>query len=99
MLASGSRTMSDSLMPFQPLIELPSNMLAVLEQRLVDDVGREGHVVLDAAHVGEAQVDELDLVVLDQLFDFVRRHVWNLGLELSEVPIASRVPTLIRASH
>jgi hypothetical protein len=48
--------------------------LAVLEQAGVDDRLREGHVVLDATHVGETQVDEFDLVVLDQLFDILERH-------------------------
>ena len=48
--------------------------LAVLEQAGVDDRLGESHVVLDAAHVGEAQVDEFDLVVLDQLFDVFEGH-------------------------
>ena len=73
-LASGSSTMSDSLMPFQPVIEEPSNILPS-SNRLGSTIDlREGHVVLHAAHVGEAQVDELDLVVLDQLFDVFERH-------------------------
>ena len=48
--------------------------LAVLEQRGIDDRLREGHVVLHAAHVAEAQVDEFDLVVLDELFDVFEGH-------------------------
>jgi hypothetical protein len=54
--ASGIRTMSDSLMPFQPAIDEPSNILPSSNRPGVDD-RREGHVVLLAAHVGEAQVD------------------------------------------
>ena len=37
-------------------------------------------MVLHAAHVGEAQVDELDLVVLDQLFDVVDGHSGTASL-------------------
>ena len=51
--------------------------LAVLEQARLDDRLGEGHVVLHAAHVGEAQVDEFDLVVLDQLFDVFERHGYS----------------------
>ena len=61
-------------MPFQPAIERAVEHLAVLEQRRLDDRLREGHVVLHAAHVGEAQVDEFDLVVLDELFDVFEGH-------------------------
>ena len=59
--------------------------LAVLEQAGIDDRLGEGHVVLHAAHVGEAQVDEFDLVVLDQFFDVfeghgrLRRRGWDSG--------------------
>src|SRR5690606_18309666 len=45
--------------------------LAVLEQRVVHDRLGEGHVVLHAAHVGEAQVDPVDLVVADEFLDVV----------------------------
>src|SRR5690606_26649869 len=48
--------------------------LAVLEQRGFDDAHREGDVVLHAAHVGEAQVHELDGVVLDEFLDVRVRH-------------------------
>jgi hypothetical protein len=37
-------------------------------------LAREGHVVLLAEHVGEAQVDEFDLVVLDHLQHVFDRH-------------------------
>ena len=70
--ASGSSTMSDWWMPFQPEMTGAVEHLAVLEQAGIDDRLGEGHVVLHAAHVGEAQVDEFDLVVLDQFFDVSR---------------------------
>ena len=47
---------------------------AVLEQAGLEDGGGIGDVVLDATHVGETQVDELDLVILDQLLDLFERH-------------------------
>ena len=60
-VASGIRIMSDSLMPFQPAIEEPSNILPSREQVLVDQPRRDGHVLLLAARVGEPQIGELDL--------------------------------------
>ncbi len=53
--------------------------LAFLEQRRLDDRGREGHVVLDPAHVGEAEVYVFDLMVLDELFDVFGGHGCLLG--------------------
>ena len=68
--------------------------LAVLEQAGFDDRGREGHVVLHAAHVGKAQVDEFDLVVLDQFFDVFEGHLGNSGRVRNASPIARGVPAL-----
>ena len=67
--ASGIRIMSDSLIAFQPAIEEPSNMMPSLKESssMVRDVLR-GMVPL-AARVGEAQVDVLDVVFLDQVED------------------------------
>uniref|UniRef100_A0A0N4ZEB3 NAD-specific glutamate dehydrogenase n=1 Tax=Parastrongyloides trichosuri TaxID=131310 RepID=A0A0N4ZEB3_PARTI len=48
--------------------------LAFFKQRRLDDADREGHVLLDTAHVDKTQVDELDLVVLDQLFYVFHGH-------------------------
>src|SRR5690606_7312214 len=45
----------------------PVEHASVLEQAVPGDAGREGDVVLLAQHVGEAQVEEFDRVVLDQL--------------------------------
>jgi hypothetical protein len=36
-------------------------------------------VLLDATHVDETQIDELDLVVLDQLLNVFNGHRCNLG--------------------
>jgi hypothetical protein len=35
--------------------------------------------VLHTPDIGKAQVDELDLIVLDQLFNIVRRHLGTSG--------------------
>jgi NTE family protein len=48
--------------------------------------------MLDAAHVGEAQVDEFDLVVLDEFFDVVEGHLRKLRWVKDAGTIASRVP-------
>jgi hypothetical protein len=63
---SGISTMSDSLMAFQPAIEEPSNIRPSANMsRRPGDIHR--HVLHLAARIGEAKVDELDLVVLDVL--------------------------------
>ncbi len=63
---SGISVMSDSLIAFQPAIEEPSNIVpsAKMSSSIIDDV--EGHVLPLAARVGEAEVDVLDVVVLDR---------------------------------
>ncbi len=68
---SGISTMSESLMPFQPVIDEPSNILPSSNSRRIDGVGGKRDVMLLAEHVGEAQIDELDLVLLDQIENFV----------------------------
>ena len=59
--------MSDSLIAFQPAIDEPSNMMpsANMSSSTIDDV--EGDVLQLAARVGEAEIDVLDVVVLDRL--------------------------------
>jgi len=66
--------------------------LAILEQAGLDDAHREGDVVLDATDVGETQIDELDLVVLDQLLDMGKRHAGSSGRGKGRQAVASRVP-------
>jgi hypothetical protein len=66
---SGISIMSDSLIAFQPAIDEPSNMMpsAKVSSSTVRDVERD--VLPLAARVGEAEVDVLDVVVLDHLQD------------------------------
>ena len=64
---SGISSMSDAWMPFQPAIDEPSNAWPRLELVVVERLGRHRDVLLLAAGVGEAEVDELDLLVLDHL--------------------------------
>ena len=54
-------------MPFQPAIDEPSNAWPESNLSWSNMLGRHGDVLLLAAGVGEAKVDELDLLVLDQL--------------------------------
>ena len=56
-------------MPFQPAIDEPSNAWPDLELVRRELLGRHGDVLLLAAGIGEAEVDELDLLVLDHLED------------------------------
>ena len=54
--------------------------LAVVEKARVDRVRRHGDVLLLAARVREAQVDELDLLLLQHAEDFSgRRHEFSSG--------------------
>ena len=57
-------------MPFQPAIDEPSNAWPSVELVLGELLGRHGDVLLLAARVGEAEVDELHLLVLDH-FQYV----------------------------
>src|SRR5690606_14263848 len=66
---------------------------AVLEQLGRADAGRVGDVVLLAEDVGEAQVDEFDVMVANQLLDVLDGHgrwlragVGNLGPGAMAVP-------------
>src|SRR5260221_2552683 len=45
-----------------------------LEFVLVEVLHRNRHVLLLAARIGEAKVDELDLLVFNELQDVIRRH-------------------------
>ena len=53
-------------MTFQPAIDEPSNIVpsAKISSSIIDDV--EGHVLPLAARIGEAQIDILHVLVLDQ---------------------------------
>jgi hypothetical protein len=50
-----ARIMSDSLMPFQPEMEEPSNILPSRKKSVVDETRGNGHVLLFAAGIREAQ--------------------------------------------
>ena len=79
-------------MPFQPAIEEPSNICRPRTGGLDDAGGKD--VLLDAAHVDEAQVDVLDLVVPDEFLDVFERHGWlrrNRGWRC--ISNATSVPT------
>jgi hypothetical protein len=64
---SGMSCMSEASMPFQPAMEEPSKAWTVGELAFVESRHRHGHVLFFTAGVGEAKVDELDLVFLDEL--------------------------------
>ena len=57
--------MSDSLMPFQPAIEEPSNILPSSKMLASTACRGHRHVLFFAARVGEPEVDELDPFFLD----------------------------------
>jgi hypothetical protein len=64
--------MSDASMPFQPAIDEPSKAWPSLNLSSSKCGHRHGDVLFLAAGVGEAEVDELDFVVLHHL-----HHVGN----------------------
>ena len=70
--ASGIRIMSDSLMPFQPAIEEPSNILPSVNRS--SSTSRAGTVTCcSLPRVSrEAEVDELDLLFFDELQNVAR---------------------------
>jgi hypothetical protein len=70
----------DAWMPFQPAIEEPSNAWPSSNLSLVEVLGGHRNVLLLAARVGEAQVDELGLFVLGHLQDIVGSHISHLLL-------------------
>ncbi len=73
---SGISTMSDSLMAFQPAIEEPSNMTPSANMSSSTSTTSIVTCCQLALRVGEAQVDEFHVVVLDLLHDvFGCRHV------------------------
>ena len=86
-------------MPFQPAIDEPSNILPSSKKVCVDDVRGNGDVLLLAARVGEAQVDELDLLFLDQLEDISgRRHEFSSGMA-AKLMITGRSPLRCRCAY
>ena len=60
---SGISSMSEASMPFQPAIEEPSKKWPLSNLSIVERLDRHRHVLLLAAGVGEAQVDEFNFVV------------------------------------
>ena len=73
--------MSDSWMAWKPRIDEPSNIWPVGEEVLVDRLSRHVEVLHDTGQVAEADVDELDVLVLDETQDLVRvaEHSSSLG--------------------
>ena len=73
---SGISTMSDSLIAFQPAIEEPSNMMPSANMSSSTSTTSIVTCCSLPLRVGEAQVDEFDVLVLDLLQDvFGCRHV------------------------
>ena len=75
---SGISVMSDSLIAFQPAIDEPSNIMPSRKDIVVDQGDVEGDVLPLAARVGEAEVDILDVFVLD----FLQYCPWRSSLSL-----------------
>ena len=72
--------MSDSLIAFQPAIDEPSNMMPSANVLFIGGRGHAGRVLPLAARIGEAEVNELDVLFL--------HHRENLfGVHLSIVPL------------
>jgi len=71
--ASGISSMSEASIPFQPAIDEPSNAWPCSNFSMVKLPGGHLDVLLLALGVGEAKVDELDLLLLDHLENIVRR--------------------------
>ena len=69
---SGIRSMSDSWISWNPRIDEPSKPRPVLEHVLGELVRRDREVLHQAGQVAEADVDDLDVLVLQQLQDVVR---------------------------
>ncbi len=63
---------------------------AVFEEVGVDQADVEGHVLHFAAHVGEAHVDILDVLVLDELENVCRSHVFDAPMSRYIVVVESR---------
>ena len=80
--------MSDSLIAFQPAIELSVEHEAVGQHVLVDHPRGHGQVLPLALGVGEAEVDPVDLLVLDARKDRVRRRSPWVCSPLSKSSIA-----------
>ena len=63
--------MSDSWIAWKPRIEEPSNICPSTKKSSSTDSRRHVEVLHDAGQVAEADVDELDVLVLDEAQDFV----------------------------
>ena len=63
---SGISSMSEASIPFQPAIDEPSNAWPFSNLSMVKYFDGHGDVLLLAAGVGEAEVDELDLLFLER---------------------------------
>ena len=59
--------MSDSLIPFQPAIEEPSNILPISKNSSSILTGRHGYVLFFALGVSESHINPLDVMFLDQV--------------------------------
>ena len=64
---SGISSMSDASMPFQPAIDEPSNAWPESNLSCVNCLAGTVDVLFLAPGIREAEVDELDLLVLDHL--------------------------------
>ena len=92
---SGMRIMSDSLMPFHPAIEEPSNILPSVKRLFLHLVRGNRDVLFLAARIAETEIDVLDLLLFDDLQDVAGcRHGSS-----SEIVLASRSigPSLMQA--
>jgi hypothetical protein len=67
--------MSEAWMPFQPAIDEPSKAWPDSNLSAPKCLTGTPHVLLLAAGVGEAEVDELDFVFLNHLHDVLRGHI------------------------
>ena len=69
-------------MPWKPRMEDPSKSWPLTKKSSVDALGRHVEVLLDAREVGEADIDEFDVFVFDELEDFVRslEHLCSLRI-------------------
>ena len=70
-VGSGSSSMSDSWIAWKPRIDEPSNIRPSVKTDGAEVLDREGEVLHDPGQVAEADVDELDVVLLDVGEDLV----------------------------
>jgi hypothetical protein len=55
---AATKIMSDSLIPFQPAMDEPSNILPSLKKALIHQAAWDGDVLLLTNGIGKAQVSE-----------------------------------------